>query len=145
MLNRNITPVLNRAEFRNSEWEFCLGWAVERAEFRPKTGSSRSSLGIPLSEFSSDEACCSAAITAQMGFFLSHLVVCVHTSSFSFAVVVTCGTTPNRRVIPSNTLAYQRSVSYASFCENCMLLCAVSHAKASARQQHNAVLDEVGT
>ena len=102
--NKKQQDIFNRAEFRNSEWEFCLGWAVERAEFRPKTGSSRSSLGIPLSEFSSDEACCSAAITAQMGFFLSHLVVCVHTSSFSFAVVVT---TPNRRVMPPNTLAYQ--------------------------------------
>ena len=113
------TPILNRAEFRNSEWEFALGWAVERSEFRPKTGSSLPSLGILLSEFSSDEACCSAANTAQTGLFLSRVVVCIHMASFSFAVVVT---TPNRRVIPSNTLAYQRSVSYAAFCENYMLL-----------------------
>ena len=63
----------------------------------------------------------------------------------SFAVVVT---TPNRRVIPANTLAYQRHASFTSFCENFVLLRAVSHANASARQQHtehSTVLDEVGT
>ena len=112
-----VTPVLNRAEFRNSEFrnsDRILPPVLDiKAEFRPR-----------------DEAWCSAANTAQTGLFLSRVVVCIQTSTFSFAVVVT---TPKRRVIPSNTLAYQQSVSYASFCENC-IYCYRPH-----RERHCAV------
>ena len=77
------------------------------------------SLGIPTSEFRRDEACCSAARSAQFGSFLSSVVVCTHTASFLLAVVVT---TPTGKSVPRERPQIKARDRFTTLSENAIPL-----------------------